>query len=86
MVTLVTGPNFDCSLFVLLLHCVGFNIIVNNLYKNLVTSTRSKISLEIMPWLENNQPDFNNKNQITLTLSKVSLKISLRFKNNQSEW
>ena len=36
----------------------------------------SKVSLEILPWLKNNQPDFNNKILVSLTMSKVSLKIS----------
>ena len=81
----MTGTNFDCSFFVLLLDCVAFNIIVSNLYKKLVTLPISKVSLKILPWLKNNQPDFNNKKLVSLTMSKVSLKISLRFKNNKSE-
>ena len=36
----------------------------------------SKVSLEILPWLKNNQPDFNNKILVSLTMSRVSLKIS----------
>ena len=65
----MTDINFDC-IILRYCCCIAFNIMVNYLYKQLVTST-SKALLQILPWFGNNQPDFNNAKLVTSTINKV---------------
>ena len=82
---LVTSTSFDCSFFVLLLKSISFNIIVHNLYKKLVPSTMSRVSLKIFLQFKNNQPEWSKKKLFKLELSRIIFTYKVNYEKIKSK-